>query len=236
MNIYIRTTSDEGRGGYYYANGQRVELVPEPRVFSLKMGPGRSSLSPEALDILRERTDPILFIEHKGIKVYETDAETTQRALRILNEEDAVSFATPAFRRSPSSDELIFVTNEFLVQFKPDVTRQQIDEINAKRGTWIVEELGYASNAFKLSVWPNRSGTSAIEMANLYYEQEPTRWAHPVTVRRMAIRQMVRIAPSVEHAEERVSRLGEYLSEQWHLENGHTKVIDAWSIAGAPNN
>src|SRR5215208_2627981 len=214
MNIEIRATSDEARGGYYWVNGQRVELVPEPHAFSLKMGPRRVPLSPEAWEILRERANPALFIDNKGIKVYETDTETTQRALRILNEEEAVSFATPAFRRSPSSDELMFVTNEFLVQFKPEMTRQQIDEINARHGTWIVEELGYAPNAFKLEVQSNPSGVSAIEMANLYYEQEPTEWAHPVMVKRLATRQMIRIPLSVEPVEERVARLGDYLSEQ----------------------
>lgn len=259
MNNTMRSTKNEDKSRYYYADGKTWELVQEPTVYALKMSPGRSTLSTEANELLRARSSPLYFIDHKGMKIYETDTETRQRAVRVLNNEDAVEYATPAFRRSPESSELLFITNEFLVKFKDDISREEIDAINARYGVTIVEELSYAPNAFKMVGPPNQQGTSAIELANTYYEEEPTEWAHPVTIKRQGTKQEIRVHSPTEmesykagsetetisreaetgertiEEEAAAERAGDFFDQQWHLHSAHTRVVDAWNIPGLAN-
>ncbi len=223
---------------YYWVNNERVPLQREPGVFAVRFGTSRTPLSPEAQAILSQRSQPVLFIDHKGIKVYRTDEQ--ERAVRTLNREEAIEFATPAFRRAPGSPELMLVTNQFVAQFRPEVTREQVDAINARYNVRIVEALDYADNAYLLEAPPGEEGLGAVEVANQYKEQEPTVWAHPVTVKRQATRSTISVRSPYEAqvAAERAAvaeRAGVFLPQQWHLQSEHSKVTDAWDIPGLAN-
>src|SRR5262249_32306947 len=128
----------------------------------------RSALSPEAMAILRSRVEPIVDIPHYEIKLFRTD--DLERAVSVLGREEPVNFATPVFRQSPHNSDPLIVTREFVAQFKPDVTRAQVDQLNARYNVRIVRELDYASNGYLLEVPPGDSGLNAVVLANVYYE------------------------------------------------------------------
>jgi subtilisin family serine protease len=222
---------------YYYVNGEKVPLVPEPKVFALKFREGRSSLSPAALDLLKNRAEPLAFVPNYGIKVYRSDR--TEDAVRVLGREDSIDFATPAFRQTykdarsapegttKRQPDVMFLTRRFVAQFKSNVTRNEIDAFNAQNGVRIMGPLGYAENGFLLEALPSSMKT-ALELANLYFESGKTVWSHPDFVKRRHWRAAV--------AEERATMVERttYLDQQWHLTTA--KVVDAWSLTkGEPS-
>src|SRR4051812_25765229 len=86
------------RTGYYYLNGERIPLEPAPEVFALKFRSTRNALSENALAFLKDRADPVTFVPQYGIKVYRSPV--AERAIAVLGAEDAIEFATPAFRQT----------------------------------------------------------------------------------------------------------------------------------------
>jgi len=70
------------------------------------------------------------------------------------------------------------LTEEFNVQFKAEVTKQQIDEWNAKNKVSIVSASTWEANAFVLAVQED-AGVDALTMANRYYESGLTTYASP---------------------------------------------------------
>ncbi len=123
----------------------------------------------------------------------------------------------------------LILTEEFVVKFKPEITRQQIEQFNADNNVEIVRASEYAKNQFTLQA-KTGSNKDALTMANQYYESELTAFAHPnfiTTVERRA-------APN-----------DLYYPDQWHLNNtgqeggqpdADIDALEAWNITtGDPN-
>ena len=63
-----------------------------------RSGPvGKEPMEPEAVQLLKERCEPVFFIEHRGVKIYSNDRQ--ERAVDVLGRQRAIEFATPAYRR-----------------------------------------------------------------------------------------------------------------------------------------
>ncbi|WP_052389911.1 S8 family serine peptidase [Belnapia moabensis] len=227
---------------YYWSGGQRVPLQRDPEVMALKFrsGPvGRTPLDADAFQILRDRLVPAGFVGHRGIKIYRTPGQP--RAVEVMARQHAVEFATPAYRRNVGNEELMFVTNQFLAKFKPEVTEARLAEINARHGIRIVGKLDYAENAYTLEA--EAPGQDVIHLANLYREQEPTVWSHPVLVRRQSKKSAATtiaedqtrdtgkkpdLTPKLRPGSARVVPA----DKRWHLGSAQTRVTEAWTLDG----
>ena len=149
-----------------------------------------------------------------------------------LQAEPVVEFAAPVYRRGQSGD-MMLVTRQFVAQFKPNVTRAQIDEFNASHGVTILETLGYADNGYLLEA-PAADGPSGpVALGNLYFESGLTEFAHADLITKRYFRSAVSTVPNV--PVEIASRVdisrnerNVYQSQQWHLASAN--IIDAWSI------
>lgn len=215
--------------GFYYSNGKRIPLEQSDKAFALKMRKEKSPLSKEAVSLLRDKVNPLLNIPHYGIKVYKTGA--LERTVSVLEKETAVEFATPAYKRSPKSEELMFVTKEFFVQFKPEVSREQIDRINSNYGVDISKVLDYAPNAYMLEIEPESEIKDAVALSNIYYENEPVVFSHPnfISLRHKRSRTAVAEYERVEiRTEESSEERSIFLPKQWHLKKAN--ATDAWEI------
>ena len=156
---------------YYYANGKQFPLVREPRIFAVCYRPGRTSRDPSfsqrAFQLLHDYSENVGFIPNYNLQLYRTHPGRISphknevdkqndllRAVRSLETEPPVDFATVAYRRNPDEateqvDDLMFVTRQFVVQFKPGIGRDQIDQFNNKFGVRLIEPLGYADNGYR---------------------------------------------------------------------------------------
>lgn len=193
-----RTMSvNESDGEYYYVNGKRVPLYVESDVFAVRFKDDDRGavdrLSPERRRLVDENAERVERIEEYGIDVYRvsdsagpTATESpVERAVESLDEEREVEFATRAFRQSPKSDDLMFVTNRFSVQFKADVPEQEIEQFNREHGVRVLDELEYLHGGYVLEA-PAGDGTRGpIALANEYYESGLVEFATPDLVRRV---------------------------------------------------
>lgn len=244
------STSDE-KGNYYYSNGQRQPLVREPSVFAVSYRLGRNSrdpaLSRRAFRLLQEQAENVGFIPNYGLQIYQTLPVATRRngaaqseivaEVKQLNTETPIDSAAVAYRRHPEAssdqiDDLMFVTREFVAQFKPGVSRQQIDQLNAQHEVQIVEPLGYAENGYRLKASEAEGERGPVVLANLYYESGLTEFAHPNFVRRRHLREPALLG-SKQGANSAIAKQKHgdrsiYLSQQWHLQTAN--VVNAWNV------
>ena len=118
----------------------------------------------------------------------------------------------------------VFISDYFIVQFRPDVARSAIDALNAAQGVDVVREPRLVPNNFVLQV-TDRSTTDAIGMSHVYDDSSLTEFAQPDF---MFLAQPLAVPPPDPH-----------LSRQWHLNNDGTLVgtadsdidaVEAWTI------
>ena len=125
----------------------------------------------------------------------------------------------------------LFVTDQFIVEFLPDVTLDQVEALNAVFEVEVVARMGLLDNDYVLTVTP-ASITDALDLANLYHEDSLTVFAHPNFIDRGQARAILPNDP--------------LFPSQWHLHNtgqlGGTPDADidapeAWGITptGSPN-
>ena len=213
---------------YYYSAGKTVPLIEEPDLFALKLTKEHSPLSKEAMAILQKKSAPVLTIPNYQITVYKTNIRS--RAISVLNKEKNVNFATPVFSRSSSIKELMFINRLFLVQFKDNVTIEQIKNLNDQYGVQIVDKLGYAENGFILEAPLDPTGLDVIKLANIYFESGKVKFAHPnfITRRRFASK------TKIKERNNRNDTENNFLDQQWHLQTA--KVTEAWNITKGNSN
>jgi len=96
------------------------------------------------------------------------------------------------------------LTDEFIAQFNPDVTKQQIEALNKRNAVETVMENPFVRNQFLLRV-SKASKTDALTMANSYYESDLTKLAYPNFI-------------SVSYDQQTIPN-DTLFGNQWHLDN-----------------
>lgn len=85
-------------------------------------------------------------------------------------------FYEPGLERDAST---LFVNEEVLVRFRPEVTSEVVDATIARLGADAIESLRYAPNGFRLHVSSSDATRNALTVANALYETGLCVWAHP---------------------------------------------------------
>ena len=114
-----------------------------------------------------------------GIILYEVNPQAARAAASSL----PVGTSQLSVFEAPDSTSMI-LTEEFNVQFKPEVSRGQIDQFNNQNKVRIVSESQWERNAFVLAVQED-ADTDALTMANRYHDSGLTNYAQPNFVRLM---------------------------------------------------
>ncbi|SNT07034.1 Serine protease, subtilisin family [Noviherbaspirillum humi] len=221
----------------YYPNATDppVRLLRDPKKFSVRFGLARSALSPEAQNLLRKHAAPLTRVDHYGIIVYELGSEPEQQqAVQVLNRERDIEIAAPVMHRGRQENDDVYLTRRFIVQFWPEVGRQQIDALNAKYGVRIISQLDYAPNGYVLLAPAGADGTGAVEAANAYRASGLTVFSHPDLISRRHKRDTATSPATRAERDARATRDADYLGRQWHLATA--RVNDAWTLTrGVPS-
>ncbi len=245
-----KQSSYSDKQSYFYVNGEKVPLVAEPSIFALKYKAGRnkrdSEFSSRAKRFLQE-SENIGLIPQYELKIYRVNSANVGRTedtnelkselmkeVKHLHQEEPVEFSSVAFRLIPeieptSTDELMFVSQEFAVQFKEDITPDQVRKFNDRYSVRIIKELGYVSNGYLLEVPKDQpEGLTAVELANIYYESGMVVFANPNLIRPRHFKQPSKITPDPVSREYSRNASAEFINDQWHLDTA--KVLDAWNV------
>ena len=163
---------------YYYYDGKKVKLTasttnravqfantPSPETkkeFSRALG----TVSPQSTGLDLGNGIILFQVSHeKGLKAAATPVVEGAIPLRVF---DAQNDAT------------MILTQELIAQFKPKVTRAEIDKFNKKNKVTIVRENEWEKNSFLLS-----AEGDALDMANKYQESGLVVYSQPNFVRLM---------------------------------------------------
>jgi len=94
-----------------------------------------------------------------------------------LRSRQEIELANPVYLTSDSMP--LMVTNRFVAQFYPSVSRSYIDSLNAEHGVIIVDSLSAeVPNIFVLKL-TGEIDQDVLGTANLYYEEPTTDYSHP---------------------------------------------------------
>jgi len=168
------------QGSYYYYGGgiQRTLLLSGEKVtvkFLPTLGPDDIQgfiLSDSALDPNKE-PEPTL---DEFWVLYVLPGNDIEALIQRLRAREEVEMANPVYL-TPDSLELI-VTNRFVAEFYPSVSRSSIDSLNAQHGVVIVDSLSSrVPNLFVLKL-TGEIDKDVLVTANQYYEDASTDYSH----------------------------------------------------------
>jgi len=164
---------------FYYSRGERIPLTISTERISIKFKSGvtedqiQDLLSSEPvlgeLKPLAGATPGFITIQLKA----PTNINQLVQRLRRRAEVDIVN---PVYLRGASLEAIPF--DIFMVQFKPSVTREQIDKLNKQHHVEVVSMSPASWNLYTLRITTG-SDLSVLEMSRLYYESLPAEWSLP---------------------------------------------------------
>ena len=213
--IFVLADKSAGQaveGDYYYSRGQKIPIVldtskvavvfkkkvPLDRIYSFlptfrQFGPVKEI---EKQDLARAN----IFL----VPLAESLLKLNMQALRVdLERSDLVETVGRAYSLKDNAKSLLILTEEFVVKFKPEITQEQIDRLNADKKVTTVSASQYVKNQFTLRVTSESEG-DALTIANQYHESELTVFAHPNFITTF---------------ERRSTPNDLYYADQWHLSN-----------------
>jgi subtilisin family serine protease len=221
-------SNTQEKTSYYYVNNKRIPLIRDPQVRVVKYKQTRNQEIPqlsssEARELLPD-TSRMLYIPKYDLHVYQTKSdldrgtsfnEISSKLQDVASKEENIEFVSAAYRQGSEDAELVFTTKRFTAQFKPELSKKDIDDIISEYNVKIVRKLVYAENAFELEA-PEADGPNGpVALGNTFMETEKCLWAKASFLKQIHFR-------TVEMHEKN------YLKQQWHLEV--TKTFEAWEI------
>lgn len=123
----------------------------------------------------------------------------------------------------------LILTNQFIIQFKPDVTKEEINKMNDLNNVKVIEPINGEENTFLVETTEGKA-ESALDLANSYQEDDNVIYAQPNFVR--LLKPMASISNDT------------YVGKQWALDNtGQTggvvgediQIKEAWDITKGSN-
>lgn len=164
---------------FYYSRGERIPLTISTERIAIKFKSGvteaqiQDLLSSEPilgeLKPLAGATPDFFTIQLKA----QTDVKQLVQRLKNRSEVDIVN---PVYLREGSLEAIPF--DIFMVQFKPSITRDEIDALNKQHHVEVVSMSPASWNLYTLRITA-ASDLSVLKMSQLYYESLPAEWSLP---------------------------------------------------------
>jgi len=206
---------------FYYAVDEKIPLNPSTAFIAVQF-------SPEADETARmsavEKTEGVESLEVGenlepfGITLIPTSSgateETVNTSAGALKAESSVEGTIPVFQIPDGEpDEVMILIPQFRVQFKMEVSEEDIDKLNRKHGVEVLVKDDLGPNSYLLRLMP-KAKQDALDLANLYHEDESVEYAEPDWVYKVR-----RLAPPVNDT---------YYPDQWALPK--MNMPQAWGI------
>lgn len=202
-----------------WRGGRKLELTKVPDSFTARMRPG---VQPEELaqehDVVHQSR-----AERQNLEVFGVSPEVRDTAMDEIRSSPEVEFASHIYQVKDDPSSRVYLTDEIMVQFRIEVSDDEIEEITEKVGLTLVKEASGLPRAYTFRV-TSRAGENPIKIANRLLEDPRVLAAEP------------NLAYSVQH----FYTPGDSLyPAQWHLDhNGgpwltpgsHINAARAWDI------
>jgi subtilisin family serine protease len=168
---------------YYWYEGRKIQLQPSTTHRAVRFAdpPSPETRKIVAGSIGASSPQSMGLDLGNGIILYETNGHLPKTMTAPIAVPEG---GIPLNVYSADDSTPMILTEEFIVQFKTEVSRAQIDQFNAKNKVGIVSESEWERNCFVLNLLEG-AGADVMAMANRYHDSGLTRYAQPNFVRLM---------------------------------------------------
>lgn len=164
---------------FYYSRGERIPLTISTEKISIKFKTGVTDA--QIQDLLS--SEPVLG-ELKPLggatpgffTIQLKEPTDIKQLVQRMKNRPGVDIVNPVYLGEGSLEAIPF--DLFMVQFKPSVTRVQIDELNKQHHIEVVSMSPASWNLYTLRITA-ASDLSVLKMSQLYYESLPAEWSLP---------------------------------------------------------
>jgi len=169
---------------FYYSDHKKIPLAPSSDHIALRFKTGKK------YHISKRFPSLVLPTKEKDLKknrlvVFNLQTNLTNADVKKLKQglsrDPSVELVVPVFTAPGAS---MIVTDEFIVQFAPNISPNDIADLNNIYGVEIVKKVTWSKNTYILRVLNG----DALDMANTFHELEEVIFAHPDFVRVMQLR------------------------------------------------
>jgi len=205
---------------YFWRGGKKMSIRRMPNKFTVRV---RQGVNPETLSN-KYNCRKCQSLDRQNLAEFETDGTRgLDDTLRSLQEDHDVEFASNVYRLDADPHSQLYPTDEITLQFKQEVSDEQIEAIIEDQGLEIVKEVKGLDKCWVVRLAPHLQKDSIV-VANELQENEHVEVAEP----NIAIGLEKFYVPS-----------DNLYSDQWHLqhnggpqlsENSHVFAEGAWDI------
>ncbi len=212
-------SKQEDLAGYLWRAGKRVPLVELPDRFTvrLKRGIAKDKVTTDYHATHRRR------LRRQNLEEYSVDAEERDAIMDRVRHGSDVEFASHVYAPADEPQAKLYLTDEITVQFKPEVSDDEIEKITTKLGLSLVKEVRGVPRAFVFRVG-SQATENPIKIANRLAQSDKVLLSEPNVA--IASRSFYIPADTL-------------FPDQWHLFNtggpllsthGHIDAVRAWDL------
>ncbi|MEM7305006.1 MAG: S8 family serine peptidase, partial [Pseudomonadota bacterium] len=211
---------------FYYAGEEQIVLSPVENLLAVKFKPDVDEAACSAIaDRLQSSSGTLAseLLPSFNLSLVSIDpqvsSESLSQEIEDLSTDSAVDSVLTVFQMPEGEDgEVLILDQQFRVQFTPDAKAGQISKLNKEHSVQVVAKEDLGSGSYLLAV-TDESKLNALELANLYHENDLTEYAEPDW-----IMVMNKLAAAVNDP---------FLSQQWALSK--MRVKQAWELSRGSN-
>lgn len=205
-------------GDYFWRSGQKVELEKEEEFFT--------AVAKDEAELERVRSlsgvSEVKPVQNRILRV-RVSKDKRDAAMKRFRSEKVGGVCHHAYRPKDGTASRYYLTEQIVVKFVPDLSRETIESILSEAGVRILKEYPGSPNTFLLQV-TRAAGKNPIKVANSLAEREDVQYAEPNLVNRF---QSFYIPTDT------------YFDRQWHLrawngpelvEDADVSATEAWDI------
>ena len=215
---------------YYYIKGKKREVKKEKNLIAVCFHSRASKEEVDSFSTSRSSdlklSDKFSEIQQSNIRIYKTgdrsavDFKNLRDSFRSESEIENIGEVY-----TDDTDRPLVLTDEIVCKFKPELSLNEIEELEKKYDFDILQKLTFSENAFVLKLNPE-SKKDALEIANALREEENSIYSYPNWIEYIGYRQ--------ETVETRhgIHPTDANFAQQWHLENTGQTPDDPSAVAG----
>lgn len=165
------------QNNFYYERGKKIYLETSNEFIAIKM---KAGVEKSVIDFFISDNQDLdglsAVINNENIYKYKIkNSDDINGIIDRLRKNEFVEYVNPVYIKD--GFELIPYDN-FVVQFKKEVSPTDIETLNKKFNVEIVRKSEFVDNLYTFRI-TNKTTKSILEIANIYYENLPCEWSEP---------------------------------------------------------
>ncbi len=206
-------------GKYFWRGGQRIDLVEVPDRFTVRMKRGVPVQKITSSYTARHRRRLL----RQDLEEFSVDSNERDAVMARVRRGEEAQFASHVYARPEEPETKLYLTDEITVQFRPEASDGEIEQLVREHGLSLVKEVPGSSRMYVFRVGPEAT-ENPIKIANRLAQSDKVLASEP----NFAVASKSLYTPT-----------DTLFPEQWHLFNtggpllstaAHIDAVHAWDL------